>query len=389
MSFFNDYVGKDMEKGMRGENTGIPIPLSRISKVINNIQQGLYTLVGAQSGVGKSAFVTMVYVLFPYLWSISGQRKEKLKVVFFSMERGKKFQVQKLVCAWLYLKHGILIDVPTLNQWEGKLFDIGSETEKMIRSAEDFVEDLIASGIVEIIAGQQNPTGIYKYIENYVRTVGKVEKIIHYKDPSNPSLGSTHTESIYTPNDANLTTVMIIDHIGRLRLEKNYTKKQNADKLSEYLANARDEYKISPVVVSQFNRGQSDSIRRHHLGAAFPEPNDFKDSSNMYEDCDIAMGLYNAYKYDKKKEALCLDYKINEFTTPRGYNRFRTLHVLKNSFGRDDVNIALNFIGECGMFAELPYPDQLPLKYDPFLDGSYTRNQVEERMREKGVKLEP
>ena len=43
--------------------------------------------------------------------------------------------------------------------------------------------------------------------------------------------------------------------------------------------------------------------------------------------------------------------------TPGGKQRFRSLHILKNSFGTDQVTFGLHFIGESMHFKVLPRPD--------------------------------
>lgn len=45
--------------------------------------------------------------------------------------------------------------------------------------------------------------------------------------------------------------------------------------------------------------------------------------------------------------------KVGGFTNDRGFNRFRTFHILKNSYGIDNITTGLNFIGECGHFQEI------------------------------------
>ena len=58
------------------------------------------------------------------------------------------------------------------------------------------------------------------------------------------------------------------------------------------------------------------------------------------------------------------DYQIDKFVDGHGRNRFRSIKVLKNSYGDDDVSVGMNFIGECGLFKEMPRPrDMRPEHY--------------------------
>lgn len=88
-----------------------------------------------------------------------------------------------------------------------------------------------------------------------------------------------------------------------------------------------------------------------------PQQSDFRDSTNPYQDSDIALGLMNAYKMDMET---CLDYNINY--RGAGYNlkdSFRMLKVIKNRLSRDNIAIGLLFLPKSGSFKELPEPQNL------------------------------
>jgi len=48
----SDFKGllEDIDKGIAGENVGIPICFKKLSGVVNGIQKSLYTLIGGNSG---------------------------------------------------------------------------------------------------------------------------------------------------------------------------------------------------------------------------------------------------------------------------------------------------------------------------------------------------
>ena len=123
--------------------------------------------------------------------------------------------------------------------------------------------------------------------------------------------------------------------------------------MSEYNGIFRDLYGFSVVAISQFNRSLADSTRMKNKTLA-PEPSDFKDTSNTYEDADLVVGLFNPFKLKITDD---LGYEVDNFINAKGYNRYRSVHVLKNSFGVDDIAIGLYFIGEMGLWKELPKPE--------------------------------
>jgi hypothetical protein len=49
-----------------------------------------------------------------------------------------------------------------------------------------------------------------------------------------------------------------------------------------------------------------------------------------------------------------MGYDITRFVNNKGYNRFRSVTVLKNSYGVDDIRVGFQFVGEVGAFRELP-----------------------------------
>jgi hypothetical protein len=47
-------------------------------------------------------------------------------------------------------------------------------------------------------------------------------------------------------------------------------------------------------------------------------------------------------------------YQLEKLRDDHGAKYFRSLRLIKNSYGEDDVRIGLGFMGQIGMFKELP-----------------------------------
>ena len=201
---FKELVLNEVDKGIEGRNAGIPLPLKRLEQVVNGIQQQFYYLIGGQSGSGKTALVDFIYVLAPYLWVkqqelLPNGSKIKFKVIYRSMERSKKYKLQKWTCVYLYLKYGLTIDVPTINGWASKLFEITPDIRSKIESAEKFINGMLDSGIIEVHDGAENPTGIMKDVFKYANKVGVLKEV-----QKTSKEGTVYTEKTYTPNNPNL-----------------------------------------------------------------------------------------------------------------------------------------------------------------------------------------
>ena len=141
-----------------------------------------------------------------------------------------------------------------------------------------------------------------------------------------------------------------------LKLTKDQpTKKQAIDKMSDELRYARDFYGYTPVVVSQFNRDISNPLRIKN-GDVEPQLEDFAESSQTQNDADVVLALFDPMRY---KVADPSGYDLNKLKDEYGAKYFRSLRLIKNSYGEDDVRIGLGFMGQIGMFKELPKRNQM------------------------------
>jgi replicative DNA helicase len=156
---------------------------------------------------------------------------------------------------------------------------------------------------------------------------------------------------VYEPNYDNTITMVIIDHIGLLKTTKDYnTKKASIDKMSDELRYARDFFGYTPVVVSQFNRDISSPMRIKN-GDVEPQLEDFADSSSTQNDADVVVALFDPMRYKVEDPS---GYQLDKLKDEYGAKYFRSLRLIKNSYGEDDVRIGLGFLGQIGMFKELP-----------------------------------
>lgn len=352
MSLFKQYVVDPMEAP---EYEGLPMGFPRLEQVIGGIRQESIILVGSTSGVGKTAFVDMAYVLEPYDYFI--KNKDKMNIdfhcIYRSMERSKKFKMQKWTCYRLFKDYHIVCDVATLNKWKNKLYILPDYVRELIKSYEGYFEEMWE--YVTVIDGRINPTGIFEQVKDYASTIGtetEVEKI--------DKKGFKYTERNYVRDQDKEDTIVniVIDNLDTLNTEKSrvdgnkrMSEKEVKDKMMEYCTMFRDLYRFTPIPVSQFNRSLG-NINRFRAKTVEPEPDDFKGTGNSYNDADIVLAPFNPKKLQVKDY---LGYDVDKFTSMnRGNNRFRGLVVLKNSYGPDDVSIGLNFLGECGHFREIP-----------------------------------
>ena len=77
----------------------------------------------------------------------------------------------------------------------------------------------------------------------------------------------------------------------------------------------------------------------------------FSDSSSTQNDADVVLALFDPMRY---KVADTSGYDLDKLKDDYGAKYFRSLRLLKNSYGEDDIRIGLGFMGQLGIFKELP-----------------------------------
>ena len=333
MSF--EQLKAEVQAGLDGRNGGIPMGFDRLNRYIG-VRKSMYFLIGGLTGSGKTSFVDDAFVLNPFDWYISPQGQQsgiKLKIIYRSMERSRTYKLAKWVSRKIFLDHGNIIPVPKLLGWTEKMTHDEHDLFLMYEDYMGMIEDVIT-----IIDGPENAVGIAKELKAHALKNGRIEQVDEYNKR-------------YFPENENEITIVILDHIGLLRHTKDQpTKKQAIDKMSDELRYARDFYGYTPVVVSQFNRDIS-NIQRIKNGDVEPQLEDFAESSQTQNDADVVLGLFDPMRY---KVADMSGYSLSKLRDQFGAKYYRSLRLIKNSYGEDDVRIGLGFMGQIGMFKELP-----------------------------------
>ena len=350
MSF--EHLAKEVELGLSDRNNGIPMGFDRLNRYVG-IRKSMYFLVGGLTGSGKTSFIDDAFVLNPFDWYRSVQNKQdiKLKIIYRSMERSRTYKFAKWISRRIFLDYGMIIPVSKLLGWTDKM---SKDEHDLFLTYRDYMGEL--NECITIIDGPENPVGIAKELKAHALENGSIEKLDEFN-------------KIYVPNHENEVTIVVIDHIGLLKTTKDQpTKKEAIDKMSDELRYARDFYGYTPVVVSQFNRSISNPMRIKN-GDVEPQLEDFAESSSTQNDADIVMALFDPLRY---KVADPSGYNLDKLRDEYGAKYFRSLRLIKNSYGEDDIRIGLGFLGQIGMFKELPRrKDMTDSDYESVVNKSF------------------
>ncbi len=304
---------------------------------------------------GKSAFIHSAYILNPFDWYMKNKDKcgIKLKVILFSMERSKIYLEAKWMSRKIFIDQGVLIPIPKLlGWWENN--KLTKDEHDLFLMYEDYSNELLE--VVDIIEGPQNPTGVYKYVRNYAKENGILDK-------------PTEFTEIYEPTHPNEIVIVLEDHVGMTKLEKPFTSKKEAiDKLSEYNQSFRDILGYVPVTVGMLTRGLN-NVAFTKMDSFEPTIDDSKESGRPGEDADVVISLFDPKRYRTTDEA----YDVDKFIEPmKGGNYFRSAKILKNSYGEDTIRVGMGFMGSTGIFKELPKKNNMDgFDYTSLFTGEY------------------
>lgn len=347
-----DLLKKEVDNGIQGRNSGIPMGFARLNKYIG-IRKRIYTVIFGATGSGKSALCHSAYILHPFDWWYANKDTSnvKLKFILFSMERSKVYTLAKWTSRKIFLDQGVNIPIAKLlGWWETKLT---KDEHDMFLMYEDYINEL--TSICDIVEGAQNPTGIYKYVKKYAEANGRIEEVNEF-------------DRIYHPNFPNEVVIPIVDHFGLVKPEKGMNKKEAIDKTSEYFQWMRDFLGYTPIGVSQINRDLSNPIYQK-MDAFEPNLDQIKESGRPAEDADVVISLFQPSRYKTNDASY---HNVSKFISPEGADCFRSVKILKNTYGESDLRIGMGFHGSTGSFAELPKPKNMDsFDYETLFTGQF------------------
>jgi hypothetical protein len=347
-----DLLKKEVDNGIQGRNSGIPMGFARLNKYIG-IRKRIYTVIFGATGSGKSALCHSAYILHPFDWWYANKDTSnvKLKFILFSMERSKVYTLAKWTSRKIFLDQGVNIPIAKLlGWWETKLT---KDEHDMFLMYEDYINEL--TSICDIVEGAQNPTGIYKYVKKYAEANGRIEEV-------------NEIDRIYHPNFPNEVVIPIVDHFGLVKPEKGMNKKEAIDKTSEYFQWMRDFLGYTPIGVSQINRDLSNPIYQK-MDAFEPNLDQIKESGRPAEDADVVISLFQPSRYKTNDASY---HNVSKFISPEGADCFRSVKILKNTYGESDLRIGMGFHGSTGSFAELPKPKNMDsFDYETLFTGQF------------------
>jgi len=360
---------KEAEQGM---NIGLPMGFSvtkfndkhrpelwentKLSRFICGIQKARYDLWGGLPGTGKTALVDDLYIHNPLKFlHLFPEFPIKYKVEYFNLELPLPDKMMKFAARQIFETTGQLYSATVLG---GKRSALPSHIADMIRSTYEYFDKL--EEYVRIDCTGLNPKFFYKRIMRIAEENGKLfylnTKTLEIRQYTHEALvkerGLLKQQGTddpwifnnYIKNDPYTIFMFLIDHIGLTKYSSYRNKKEALDALSGYAVDGRNNFGFAFCFVSQFNRGNEDVSRIKNS----PDPMlaDFKETGTTQEDANFVGATYNPFRH---KQEVHNGYERAIFGT-----FYRSVSILKNRDGADNIDVPFGFRGDIGEMKELP-----------------------------------
>lgn len=302
------------KQGLEGYNRGLTTGLPKLDVTINGIQRGQSIGVAASPKVGKTTLSDFCFVLSPYLDMQSKGTLDNVDWIYWSYEISriqKEFKFVSFFMAHDFHQYTFI--------YKDKLYGMNKEylmskqvhtnpngiTEfiKVSDEHSEMVREIYNTRIIPLFGGYDasgnkvpglegkidfieeldNPTGMYKYLKAYAKKNGQMLETIYQTMGDKGKMESRTRVTGYRPTNPNKYTIIITDHIRKLRRERGFTMKDNIDKWLEYTTELRNQCGFTFINIAHMNRAISNIDRLKMMGEyIFPTGDDVKDEHKKF-----------------------------------------------------------------------------------------------------------
>lgn len=366
------------KQGKAGRSSGLTTGIPALDLAINGIQKKTSIGVAAAPKCGKTTFADYSFVISPYLQCERLEILDDVEWIYFSFEIdrvSKEFKFAAFFIAYDYkqfhIKYkgvtyemnqdylmgkmlhrnadGSLEIIPVSDEHEAMLKEIYARRIIPIFGEHDKDGNQIKPGKIIFIEEADNPTGMNKFLFHYAKQHGDFLEVPY-------STVDDHGKSIvkkrivgYTPKNPNKFTIIVTDHVRKLRRERGFSLKENIDKWLEYSTYLRNRCGFTFINICHSNRGISNVDRLKYAGEhIYPTADDVKDTGNLAEESVILITLFNPNdeKYNLKNH-MGIELK--------NYPNYRSIHITESRYTECPAHIQTNMFGGVNMFSPLTY----------------------------------
>lgn len=363
---------KMFDQGQAGGNKGLNMGFQPLTMATNGIQKAaIYGIAGAPKS-GKSTLVDYSFLLSPYVQSLKDPDID-VQFIYFSYEIDrvrKEFRLIPYFFSKFYnidsFEHKGKLYRISSNYLMGKLLDkdgaiiMLKEEHKpiLMEIYETYIIPLfgeynilgkrIKKGKMSFIDKRENPSGINKRLELYAESVGKFE-YEEFKVKENGLTKIKKHKIGYIPNNPRKHTIVILDHIRKLRDERGFEERQLINKMLEYQVDLRNLCGFTFVDIVHLNRSISEVDRMKYAKEyIYPTGDDVKGSGNLSEEADFLITLFNPLdeKYNLKKH---FDVDLDAYKNVN----YRSIHLVESRDTECPVHFSSIMDAESNIFKRI------------------------------------
>ena len=332
---------QEINAGREGKAQGYSMGLPKLESIVDGVTRRTMTVLASGTGQGKSSFILYSYVYRPLMEHLDD---DNFFVSYFSLEMPATVVFGKLLSTYIFEKYGKELTIKEILSRK-KDYILDDENYQIVMDSLDWLKKIEKK--VHVYDKSLNADKLYAIIMQKLEQFGEFEE--------------TENRKIYHPHNPDLIYEIVIDHIGLLKPSNGRNKKGEIDTSVAYLITLRNMCGVSPTIIQQINREQS-NIERFKAGRTGIQLSDLKETSDTTDAAEIVIALYGPNR--------------DKLNTYRGYDvkrlgdHIRMIQVLKSRFGSSDVEIAVNFHGGVNVWAELPLPNDI-YDYDKYVTPDY------------------
>jgi hypothetical protein len=344
---------KEIELGREGKAQGYSMGLPKTESIIDGVTKRTMTVIASGTGQGKSSFVLYAYVYRPLMEHLDDNN---FYVSYFSLEMPATIIFGKLLSTYIFEKyHKELSITEILSRKKGYI--LNDENYKIVTDCIGWLNKIEKK--IHVYDKSLNADKLYAILMQKLEKFGTFEELENRK--------------VYHPDNPDMLYEVVIDHAGLLKPSNGRNKKGEMDTATAYLVTLRNMCGISPTIIQQINREQS-NIERFKAGRTGIQLSDLKETGDISDAAEVIIALYgpnrdklNTYRgYDIKK--------LGDF--------IRIIQFLKTRFGSCDVEIAVNYQGKINIWAELPLPNDI-YDYDKYTTPDYLLKNEKDEIKTK------
>lgn len=357
-------------KKLSGGFNSIPFGLKRLEQFVPGIQRPNYTILTANSGVGKTKVAKNMFVFRPYDFvKKHPEANIKFTVLYFCLEEPDDAFMQSYICYKLYKQYGQRISIKELRSQlkpEDKTAVIDEITldrvNAMLPELKEFEHD------VHLIRDVDKPYSIYKYCTDYLEDNAIGDWVMGPRKvwmPSEKRMVTKISRDRYTYNHPDHYVLVVIDHIGLIHPEKGQDLWEAIRTLSSrYLVNLRNIYGCSVLVLQQ-QSSEKEKQQYTFKGASIesklePSLDGLGNCKETQRDADEVFGVFAPDRYEIGEHR---GYDITQLR-----DNYRSFSILKSRDGEANLRLGLFFDGAVNYIAELlPAKDMKKDEYEKVL----------------------